>query len=130
MDDARTPLVDWKTANVGSADIKGDISSARSFTLRNYAGFSISEVYLYPDGAASWGKARNTSGWVYKNSSMEITITDEEATLNTLFTLNFCFYYNQRPYYMTYDGLKLRDILGRTITVYMENGKAVRRDVE
>lgn len=129
-DDNRIELADWKKVNAGSAEIKGDLSSARSFTLRNYAGFSISEVYLYPDGAASWGKARNTSGWLYKNSSMDIAVTDEEATLNTLFSLNFCFYYNKQAYYMEYKGLKLREILGRTITIYMENGNSIRIEIE
>ncbi len=129
-DDERTPLADWKNINTGTEEIKFGMSEATSFTLRNYAGFSISEVYLYPENAASWGKARNTSGWLYKNSSMEVQVTEEEKTLNTLFTLNFCFYLNQRPYYTTYEGLDLREILGRTITIYMEAGNTIRIEVE
>ncbi len=129
-DDARTPLADWRNVNTGTGEITFDMSAVTSFTLQNYAGFSISEVYLYPDNAASWGKARNTSGWLYKNSSMEIEVTEEEKALNTLFTLNFCFYLNQRPYYTTYEGLALRDILGRTITIYMEAGNNIRLEIE
>ncbi len=129
-DDERTPLADWRNVNTGTGEINFDTAAATSFTLRNYAGFSISEVYLYPDGAASWGKARNTTGWLYKNSSMEILVTEEEKSLNTLFSLNFCFYLDGRAYYMENSGLDLYDILGRTITIYLDNGNTVRIEVE
>lgn len=129
-DDERTPLADWRNINTGETDMDALLSSARSFTLQNYAGFSISEVYLYPDGAASWGKARNTSGWLYKNSSMEVEVTEEELKLNTTFTLNFCFYLSGQAYYSEYEGLRLRDIMGRTVTIYLENGNTVVLDLE
>ncbi|MBE5791955.1 MAG: serine protease [Clostridia bacterium] len=129
-EDEKTPLADWKDINTGVNEINFASANTNSFTLRNYAGFSISEVYLYPDGAASWGKARNTAGWLNKNSSLEVEVTDEEKTLNTTFTLNFCFYLSGRAYYMDYTGLSLRDILGRTITIYMDNGTTIRVEVE
>lgn len=129
-EDEKTPLSDWKDINTGVNEINFVSANATSFTLKNYAGFSISEVYLYPDGAASWGKARNTSGWLNKNASLEVEVTEEEKTLNTTFTLNFCFYLNQRAYYADYSGLSLREILGRTLTIYMDNGTDIRIEVE
>ena len=129
-DDARTPLADWRNINTGTGEIRFDTSAATSFTLRNYSGLSISEVYLYPDNAAAWGKARNTSGWLNRNSSIDVEVTEEEKSLNTRFTLNFCFYLHQRPYFAEYEGLALRDVLGRTITIYMEEGNVLRLEIE
>ncbi|MBQ9409437.1 MAG: serine protease [Clostridia bacterium] len=106
------------------------LPAAREFTIKNYAGFSISEVYLYPDGAKSWGQARNKSGWLNNNSQMSFTVTDEEATQDTLWTLNFCFYYQKRPYYMDWDGIDLKRLLGRTLVIRMENGNAISLEIE
>lgn len=98
-----------------------EVPAARSFTIQNDAPFSISEVYLYADNAVSWGKARNTSGWLYKGESMEFTVSDEEAGMYALWTLNFCFYLNGKPYYVEHEGLYLPSLLGHTISVTMEN---------
>ncbi len=105
------------------------IPDAREFTIKNYAGFSISEVYLYPDGAKNWGKARNKAGWLYNNSQMSFTVTDEEATQDTLWTLNFCFLYHKQNYYIDYSGVDLKRLLGRTLVITME-GNAIALNIE
>ena len=105
------------------------IPDARDFTIKNYAGFSITEVYLYPDGAKSWGKARNTAGWLTNNGQMNFTVTDEEATQDTLWTLNFCFLYQKRNYYIDYTGVDLKRLLGRTLVIKME-GNAISVEIE
>lgn len=94
---------------------------ARDVTIQNLAGFSITEVYLYPDNAKSWGKARNGSGWVTNNSQVMITMTDEEVAQDTLWTLNFCFLYQKRNYYIDYSGLDLKEMLGRKLVIRMED---------
>ena len=129
-DDAPIAIASWTEANHGVKDVAFSVPAARSFTIQNDATFSISEVYLYPDNALSWGKARNTSGWLYKGSSMEFTVTDDEATLNAYWTLNFCFYYNKRPVYMESTGIRLSDILGKTIVITIENGNYVKVDIK
>ena len=123
--------------DLDSIDIKTEIKSAedalpdaREFTIKNYAGFSISEVYLYPDDAKSWGQARNKSGWLTNNNQMTFTVTDEEATQDTLWTLNFCFLYNKRNYYMDWSGIDLKYILGRTLVLKMEDGNAISLTLE
>ena len=129
-DDAPIPLANWTDINQGVKEVAFSAPAARNFTIKNSATFSISEVYLYPDGAVSWGKARNTSGWLYKGNSMEFTVTDDEVNLRGFWTLNFCFYYNQRPVYMEAKGLSLSDILGKTIVITIENGNYVKVDIE
>ena len=129
-DGAPAPLDSWLEVNQGVKEVAFTLPAARSFTVKNSATFSISEVYLYPDGAASWGKARNTSGWLYKGNEMEFTVTDDEAKLNSLWTLNFCFYYNQRPVYMESRGIRLSDILGKTVVITIENGNTIHVDIE
>ena len=57
-------------------------------------------------------------------------MTDEEATQRGLWTLNFCFYLNKRPVYMETHGIDLREILGRTIVVTIENGNVIHVDIE
>ncbi|MBQ3668686.1 MAG: serine protease [Clostridia bacterium] len=110
--------------------VKDGKEAVRTFTILNDAPFSISEVYLYAYGAASWGKARNVSGWLYKGESMEFTVTDEEAALRALWTLNFCFYYNSRPYYIDYTGISLSEILGHTLRLTMDEGRNIHLDIE
>ncbi len=129
-DDEPIPLSQWTDINQGVKAVEFTVPAARSFTVKNDATFSISEVYLYPDGALSWGKARNTSGWLYKGSSMEFTVTDDEANLRGFWTLNFCFYLNKRAVYMEATGLDLREILGKTIVITIENGNYVKVDIE
>ena len=129
-DDAPTSLGAWKDVNQGAKPVEFSVPAARSFKIKNDATFSISEVYLYPDGAVSWGKARNTSGWLYKGNSMEFTVTDDEASLRAYWTLNFCFYYNKRPVYMETSGIDLREILGKTIIITIENGNQIHVDIE
>ena len=110
--------------------ISEDSEEVRYFTILNDAPFSISEVYLYAYGAASWGKARNTSGWLYRGERMEFTVTDDEVNLRALWTLNFCFYYNGRPYYADYTGIRLSDILGKTLRISMDENRRVNLDVD
>lgn len=110
--------IDVKTEMENPAD--GAASDARDVTIQNLAGFSITEVYLYPDNAKSWGKARNTGGWLTNNGQMTITMTDEEAAQDTLWTLNFCFLYQKRNYYIDYAGLDLKEMLGKTLVIRME----------
>ena len=105
-------------------------TQAREFTLKNSAGFAMSEVYLYPDGAAAWGNARNTSGWVQREASLTVVLSDEELSARTTWTFNFCFYYNGWPYYFEYTGLRLKDILGRTLVVTMTPGKVIEITIE
>ncbi len=105
------------------------LPDAREFTIKNFAGFSISEVYLYPDGAKNWGKARNTAGWLTNNGQMSFTVTDEEAQQDTLWTLNFCFLYQKRNYYIDYSGIDLKRLLGRTLVIKME-GNAISVEIE
>ena len=121
-------LYHWRDVNYGVKQKR--IPDAREFTMRNYAGFSISEIYLYPEGSSNWGKVKNTSGWLYKNESMVIRVTDEEAAADTLYNLNFCFYYNKYPCYMQYEGIDIAEILGRTITIYLDNGNTIRVEIE
>ncbi len=130
MDDEPVGLNSWGNINQGAKEQSGPIPDARSFTIKNDATFSISEVYLYPDHAGSWGKARNTSGWLYKGNSMEFTVTDDEIQLNSLWTLNFCFYLKGNACYMERNGLDLRIILGKTLIVTIENGNYVHVDIE
>lgn len=128
--DEPTSLAGWMDINQGVKEPAFSAANARSFTIKNGATFSISEVYLYHDGASNWGKVRNTDGWLYKGNSMEFTVTDEEATQRGLWTLNFCFYLNKRPVYMETHGIDLREILGRTIVVTIENGNVIHVDIE
>ena len=121
-------LYKWRDVNYGKK--QRVVPDAREFTMRNYAGFSISEIYLYPEGSSNWGKVKNTSGWLYKNESMVIRVTDEEALADTLYSLNFCFYYNKKSYYVQYNGIDIADILGRTITIYLDNGNTIRVEIE
>ena len=95
--------------------------NARDVTIQNVAGFSITEVYLYPDNAKNWGKARNVGGWLTNNGQIVITMTDEEVAQDTLWTLNFCFLYQKRNYYIDYSGLDLKEMLGRTLVIRMED---------
>ena len=95
--------------------------NARDVTIQNVAGFSITEVYLYPDNAKNWGKARNVGGWLTNNGQTVITMTDEEVAQDTLWTLNFCFLYQKRNYYIDYSGLDLKEMLGRTLVIRMED---------
>lgn len=125
-----TALSRWMDVNRGAGESAFPAATARSFTIKNGATFSISEVYLYRDGASNWGKVRNENGWLYKGSSMECTVTDEEADQRGLWTLNFCFYLNKRPVYMETHGIDLRAILGKTIVITIENGNQIRVDIE
>ena len=125
-DDEPVALTGWSEIDTGSGE--NDVPAVRSFTIRDDASFSISEVYLYADSAASWGKARNTSGWLYKGQSMEFTVTDEEANALCFWTLNFCFYLNGRPYYTESSGWLMSEILGHTLSVTIE-GNYVNVDI-
>ncbi|MBQ3760408.1 MAG: serine protease [Clostridia bacterium] len=129
--DEAVDLKNWRDVNYGEKrKQERTVPDAREFTMRNYAGFSISEIYLYPEGSSNWGKVKNTSGWLYKNESMVIRVTDEEAAADTLYNLNFCFYYNKYPCYMQYEGIDIAEILGRTITIYLDNGNTIRVEIE
>ena len=123
-------LSSWTDINQGVKDVEFSAPAARSFTIKNDATFSISEVYLYLDSAVSWGKARNTGGWLYKGNSMEFTVTDDEVALRGFWTLNFCFYLNKQPVYMEAHGIDLREILGKTIVITIENGNRVNVDIQ
>ena len=57
-------------------------------------------------------------------------MTDDEASLRAYWTLNFCFYYNKRPVYMETSGIDLREILGKTIIITIENGNQIHVDIE
>ena len=102
----------------------------RTFTLKNSAPFAMSEVYLYPDGAASWGNARNTAGWVQREATLPIDISDEELSARTTWTLNFCFYLDGWAYYFPYKGLPLSEILGRTLTVTMTQNRMIEISID
>ena len=127
--DEPVPLAELESVNY-ETEVKAVLPAARDFTIKNYAGFSISEVYLYPDGAKNWGKARNTSGWLYNNSSMTFTVTDEEAEQNTRWTLNFCFRLSGCAYYIDYTGINLSSLLGRSLLITMENGNTIYLEIE
>ncbi len=60
---------------------------------------------------------------------MSFTVTDEEATQNTLWTLNFCFLYHKQNYYIDYSGIDLKRLLGRTLVIKME-GNAISVEIE
>lgn len=131
-DDEPVILFDLESIDIKTEIERPDddiIPDAREFTIKNFAGFSITEVYLYPDDAKSWGKARNTAGWLTNNGQMSFTVTDEEATQDTLWTLNFCFLYQKRNYYIDYTGVDLKRLLGRTLIIRME-GNAISLEIE
>ena len=121
------PISEWKS--VSATDPTDPLPEEREFTLRDYAGFAISEVYLYPMGSDGWGRARN-NGWLYRDQSMVIPVSDEEAVSDKRFTLNLCFYLSGRNYYIEYPGIRMPEILGRTLTLYMEEGNVLRIEIE
>lgn len=106
------------------------VPDSREFSISNLAGFSISEVYLYPDGAKSWGKVKNTAGWLTAGNKMTFTVTDEEALADTLYTVNVCFYYQKQAYYMDFTGINLKKLLGHTLVIRMLDGNYVGIDIE
>ncbi len=113
----------------GGSDTKKS-AAPHKFKLKNSAPFAISEVYLYPDGAASWGKARNTKGWLQRDASLTIQLNDEELSARSGWSLNFCFRFKDRPYYYEYKGLKLSEILGHTLVITMDESKRIEITVE
>ena len=106
--------------NENGALTREDKQQVMSFTVKNAAPFAISEVYLYPGASASWGDARNRDGWLLRDGSLTVNVSGEELSLHTTWTLNVCFYLDNRPYYFEYKGFLLKDVLGHTLTISME----------
>ncbi len=131
--DQPVELLDWKSIDIKTEiqrPISKDKTEAREFTIKNYSGYSISSVYLYPDGAKTWGKARNTNGWLYKNSEISFMVTDEEVEKDTLWTLNLSFYYKEQSYHLEWPGMDLNQILGRTVVVKAVDYNTITLEIE
>lgn len=89
-----------------------------TFTITNYTGRAITEVYLYPTYSSSWGKARNLSGWIRSNSSGPITVTTAEVNRNCSWSLRVGF---NASYYVTYvewEDVDLASYIGGNLEIY------------
>lgn len=106
------------------------VPDSRELSISNLAGFSIFEVYLYPDGANSRGKVKNTAGWITAGNKMTFTVTDEDALADTLYTVNVCFYYQKQAYYMDFSSINLKKLPGHTLVIRMLEGNYVGVDIE
>lgn len=82
------------------------------FTINNYTGQSISELYLYPSSNKRFGDPRNTKGYVKDHESCKIYFTSQELKMPGEWSLRIGLK-NARysTTYYTWEGLNLNDYI-------------------
>lgn len=88
-------------------------AASNSFTLYNYTGQSITEIYLYPSYNSKFGNPRNTKGYVYDRGSVTISVTSQEANLNCSWNLRITLRDSKyRSTWYVWEELNLSSLLG------------------
>lgn len=88
------------------------VAESNYFTLYNYTGQSISELYLYPANNSKFGNPRNTKGYVYDQSYVKVSVNSSELRLNCEWCLRITLRNGRYSTHYTWDSLDLNDLVG------------------
>lgn len=88
------------------------------FTLYNYTGQSISELYLYPSNNSKFGSPRNTKGYVSDHGYVKVNVTSAEMRLRCDWSLRIGLR-NDRysTTYYIWDELDLGELIGSELNL-------------
>lgn len=123
---------DWKNASydkprtcarcgmtVGSA-----LEQEYKCTVENRTDSPVSQLYIYPDGSAKRGKDRITFA-LGAGESTTIEFTSAEATAGDTYTLEV--FWNHS--YEHFNGLKIQDLLGKTVTLTPDETNRIKLSI-
>lgn len=88
------------------------------FTINNYTGQSISELYLYPTANNRFGDPRNTKGYIRDHESGKIYFTSQEMKMPGKWSLRIGL--KNAKYSTTYyiwDEMNLNDLIGEELNL-------------
>lgn len=88
------------------------------FTINNYTGQSISELYLYPSSNKRFGDPRNTKGYIKDHESGKIYFTSQELKVPGEWSLRIGL--KNAKYstsYYTWEGLDLNEFIGEELNL-------------
>lgn len=105
--------LDYDAANSGT-----NYTDKNYFTIYNYSGNPIIEVYLYPMNSSNFGKMRN-SGWISSGDSVTVYMTSNELNMNIDWCMRIGVRKSGRAYYTYWNNVDLSDLINYgPITVY------------